>query len=176
MNVAQLMWEYSSCHPDMCHGSPWKTLPRGQGRCRRQWLGRDKEAPKERMVLVKRLSKAPSWWLQTPSAAVPTLQQDVQTQDSRPRRCRRHHQLLFCAILAPGGCGLVFPRERGSLFVSASPGESFPSGGMGLNSALGYIPSITRCGWCSAVCLWHPEPEHGASLLCQNHSWPNPSG
>lgn len=118
----------------MCHGSPWKTLPWGQGR--RQWfefLGRDKEAPKEGMVLVKRLSRAPK-------GCCAHSVTGLQTQDSRPGSCRRHHQLwLFCAILAPGGCGLLLPRERGSLFVSASLGESFPSGRMGLNSALGYV-------------------------------------
>lgn len=55
---------------------------------------------------------------------------------------------------APGGCWLVSLRERGSLLVSVSPGESFPSGGMGLDSALGYVPGITRCGWCSAFGTW----------------------
>lgn len=120
----------------MCHGSLWKTLPWGQGRCRGEWfefLGRDKEAPKECMALLRRLPRAPKCCCAhtVTGCANPGL---------RPRSCRRHHQLgLFCAILAPGGCGLVFPRERGSLFVSASLGESFPSGRTGLNSALGYV-------------------------------------
>lgn len=113
------------------------------------------EVLKEHVVLVKRLWRAPSGWFQLSSAAVPTRWRDVQTLDSRPRSCRRRHQLRpFCAILALGGCGLVFPRERGSLLVSACPRESFPSGRMGLDSALGYVPGITRCGWCSAFGTW----------------------
>lgn len=39
----------------------------------------------------------------------------------------------------PGWMWAGLPREMGSLFVSASPGESSPSGGMGLSSALGYV-------------------------------------
>lgn len=109
-----------------------------------EFLGRDKGVPGVG-------EKA----LQSPKVLL--CPQYVQTQESRPRRCRRHHQLwLFCAILAPGGCGLLFPRERGSLFVSASPGESFPSGRMGLNSALGYVlhPPAVDGALPSAFCTW----------------------
>lgn len=129
------MREYCRAH---FHG---KTLPWGQERRKGQWLEfleRDKEALKECMVLME-TSRSHIMVGSNPKCCCAYADKMCKPRLER-RRCRRHHQLrVFCAILARGGCGLVFPREMSSLFVSASPGESFPSGGIGLNSALGYI-------------------------------------
>lgn len=46
------MWEYSSCRPEMFHGSPWRRLPWGLGRCRGQWL----------KFLGRHWRSAQCWW------------------------------------------------------------------------------------------------------------------
>lgn len=74
----------------------------------------------------------------------------------------------------PGWMLAGLPQGKGLIIGVCKPGGEFPI----WRDGVGFCPGLRPWHhplW-MVLCLWHPEPGHGASLLCQNHSWPNPSG
>lgn len=139
IKIAQLVWAYSSCCQQTCHGSRRKTrsstLPWGKWDLEDSglnFLGRKRRHQRS----------AQCWWRGSqkphhgddgfrPKVVCPHYTRMCKPTDSSPRGWRRHRQLwLFCAILAPGWMRAGVPQGNGLIICVWKPGEgeSIPSG------------------------------------------------
>lgn len=170
------MWAYSSCHPEMCHGNPWKTLPWGHGRRRGQWWT-SWEGQGDTKGVHGVGEKALRSHIMV--ASDPNLCGQTVTRCANPRLEASQVQEAPSAVAllchpCPGWMWAGLPQGNGLIICVCKPGGEFPIWQDGVKFCPGLRPQhhLLRM----VLCLQHPEPEHGASLLCQNHSRPNPSG